>query len=324
MWKKGFTTLEIRTSNQQSERLPERHGEGFRFAGSQTDVRKRHRSFLRKESLGLTCPVRRNFSNGAGFTPLEVSLIQKVQEFRAALLTGFTLIELLVVKGRRASCMSNMRQVGIALTMYQNEYEKTPPKTQAVYDYASPAAEDNVLKLLRPFVAAEKPEATTPVYACPALKPNPNPAYAPSRVSCTGYLVNSVVMGRRVAAIPNPGAIIAIQEGWSLSNHLWVQPEPNNRSKAALEGREYTTYQEWHMFASQGDHSSWFTKERREQTANVHNKGGNFVFCDGHADYRKYWDRDSGDYGLVDILTKKSVPYEPTRESTTKTLDAAF
>ena len=45
------------------------------------------------------------------------------------------------------------------------------------------------------------------------------------------------------------------------------------------------------MFASQSDHPSWFTKERREQTSNVHSKGGNFVFCDGHADYRKYWDR---------------------------------
>jgi prepilin-type N-terminal cleavage/methylation domain-containing protein len=104
---------------------------------------------------------------------------------------GFTLIELLVViaviallmgilmpalniardQGRKASCMSNMRQVGIALAMYQNEYEKTPPKTHAVYDYATPAAPDNVLKLLRPFLYAKKPEDTTPVYACPALKP---------------------------------------------------------------------------------------------------------------------------------------------------------
>ena len=50
-------------------------------------------------------------------------------------------------QGRRASCMSNMRQVGLALTLYQNEYEKTPPKTHAVYDYATPAAPDNVLKL---------------------------------------------------------------------------------------------------------------------------------------------------------------------------------
>ena len=73
---------------------------------------------------------------------------------------AFTLIELLVViaiigllmailmpalnlardHGRRASCMSNMRQVGLALALYQNEYERTPPKTQAVYDYAIPAA----------------------------------------------------------------------------------------------------------------------------------------------------------------------------------------
>lgn len=257
---------------------------------------------------------------------------------------GFTLIELLVViaviallmgilmpalniardQGRKASCMSNMRQVGIALAMYQNEYEKTPPKTHAVYDYALPAAPDNVLKLLRPFVSAKNPEAATPVYACPALKANPNPDYAPSRVSSTGYLVNSVVMGRPVAAIPNPGRIIAIQEGWSLSNHLWVQPEPNNRSIAALEGREKTMYQEWHMFASQSDHSSWFTKERREQTANVHNKGGNFIFSDGHAEYRKHWDRNSGDYGLVHPITKKSLPFEPTRASTTTTLEAAF
>jgi len=129
--------------------------------------------------------------NRRGFTPLEE---------RRCFLTGFTLIELLVViaviallmgillpalniardQGRRASCVSNMRQVGIALMLYQNEYERTPPKTQAVYDYASPA------------------------------------------------------------------------------------------------------------------------------------------------DYKKYWDRESGDYGLVHPTTKKSVPYEPTRASTTMTLDAAF
>jgi prepilin-type N-terminal cleavage/methylation domain-containing protein/prepilin-type processing-associated H-X9-DG protein len=257
---------------------------------------------------------------------------------------GFTFIELLVViaviallmgilmpalnmardQGRRASCMSNMRQVGVALMLYQNEFERTPPKTQAVFDYASPAARDNVLKLLRPFVCAEEPEEATPVYACPGLKPNPNPAYAPTRVSRTGYLVNAVVMGRQVASIPSPGRIITIQEGWSLSNHLWVQPEPTIRTDAALEGRAYTRYQEWHMFASQSDHSSWFTKERREQTSNVHNKGGNFIFSDGHADYRKYWDRKSGDYGLVHPDTRNSVSYEPTRASTTMSLDAAF
>jgi len=257
---------------------------------------------------------------------------------------AFTLIELLVViaviallmaiimpalnlardQGRRAVCLSNMRQVGIALMLYQTEYERTPPKTHAVFNYASPAAEANVLKLLRPFIGAADPNVVVPVYACPGLRPNPNPAYAPTRVSRTGYLVNAVLMGRRVASIPTPGRYIVMQEGWSLSNHLWVQPEPVTRTVAALEGQEPTLYREWHMFASQLDHSSWFTPEAREQTANVHNKGGNFIFGDGHADYRKYWERESRDYGLVHQMTHESVPYEPSRLNTTMSLAPVF
>ncbi|UCC96946.1 MAG: type II secretion system protein [Phycisphaerales bacterium] len=257
---------------------------------------------------------------------------------------GFTLIELLVViaviallmaillpalnvareQGRRTACLSNMRQVGVALMLYQTEYEYTPPKTQAVFDYASPASRDNVLKLLRPMVSAEDPNRATPVYACPSLKPNPNPAYAPTRTSRTGYLANAVLMGRKTASIPTPGRLIVMQEGWSLSNHLWVQPEPITRTDATLQGRARTQYREWHMFASQSDHPSWSTVERREQTANVHKDGGNFIFADGHASYRKYWERQSGDYGLVHPKLKQSLPYEPTRESTVMVLDPAF
>jgi prepilin-type N-terminal cleavage/methylation domain-containing protein/prepilin-type processing-associated H-X9-DG protein len=257
---------------------------------------------------------------------------------------GFTLIELLVViaviavlmaiimpalnlardQARRAGCMSNMRQVGVALVMYQSEHERTPPKTHAVFDYASPSARDNVLKLLRPMVGALDAEVATPVYACPSLRPNPNPAYAPTLTSRTGYLANSVLLGRRVASIPNPSRLIMIQEGWSLSNHLWVQPEPVTRTQAALEGRESTQYREWHMFASESDHPSWFTQERIEQTANVHNKGGNFIFADGHAEYRKHWERESGDYGLIHPQLRASVPYEPTWESSVMSMDPAF
>lgn len=257
---------------------------------------------------------------------------------------GFTLIELLVVisviallmailmpalniareQGRRAACMSNLRQVGVALTMYQHDYEQLPPKTQAVFDYASPASRDNVLKLLRPMLAASDPEAAVPVYACPSLKPNPNPAYAPTRTSRTGYLANSMVLGRRAVSLPTPGRLIVMQEGWSLSNHLWVQPEPITRTEAVLQGREPTQYREWHMFASASDHPSWSTTERIEQTANVHKGGGTFVYADGHADYRKYDDRESGDYGLIHPKLQQSVPYEPTWEHSVMPMDPAF
>ena len=130
--------------DRESGRLPERHGEGPRFAGSETDVRKRHRSFLRKESLGLR-----------GFTPLEINRtclttvkIQKVQEFRAAL-PGFTLIELLVViaiiallmgilfpvlrkareQGRDVVCRNNLRQIGLAANFYADHYGLYIPRS---------------------------------------------------------------------------------------------------------------------------------------------------------------------------------------------------
>src|ERR1700738_147445 len=77
--------------------------------------------------------------------------------------TGFTLIELLVViaiiailaailfpvfaqareRARMTSCLSNMRQMGLALDMYAQSYdEMMPPYQDAVYDFpnAAPAA----------------------------------------------------------------------------------------------------------------------------------------------------------------------------------------
>jgi len=41
-----FTQLEIKIPDIKSGRFPERHGEGPRSAGSQTDVRQQHRRFL--------------------------------------------------------------------------------------------------------------------------------------------------------------------------------------------------------------------------------------------------------------------------------------
>jgi prepilin-type N-terminal cleavage/methylation domain-containing protein len=174
------------------------------------------------------------------FTLIELLVVIAV----IALLTGILMPALNVARdqGRLTACMSNMRQVGPALTLYQADYEYTPPKTQAVFDYASPASRDNVLKLLRPMVSAEDPDGATPAYACPALRPNPNPAYAPTRTSRTGYLANAALLGRRADSIPNPGRLIVIQEGWSLSNHLWIQPEPITRTEATLPGRAPTRY----------------------------------------------------------------------------------
>ena len=79
--------------------------------------------------------------------------------------TGFTLIELLVViaiiailaailfpvfakareKARQASCQSNLKQIGLAVTMYYGDYDETLPNRQAITWKLSPYVKNTQL-----------------------------------------------------------------------------------------------------------------------------------------------------------------------------------
>jgi prepilin-type processing-associated H-X9-DG protein len=81
---------------------------------------------------------------------------------------------------------------------------------------------------------------------------------------------------------------------------IWYEPESDSPG----------TYTQWHTWTAE-DEDEWLGPPGREYYNTLHEQGGNLIWCDGHAEYRKNVNTSSLDWGLVDA-NGNNVPYEPT------------
>jgi len=246
-------------------------------------------------------------------------------------MTGFTLIELLVViaiiailaalllpalakakeKGTRIACLNNMRQVGLAIQMYEQDWGgKLPdPKTQKTYDFNNPFATDNPLKLLKSYLGASG-NAPLRVYMCPGAKPAAadKALYAPTPFSSSALILSRLVLEKGVSKLRNPSRTVVIQEHYALMGAIWYEPEPSG-----------TGWKQWHTWtASSSD--EWTGPPGREYYNNLHNQGGNLIWSDGHAEYKRNNQTSSLDWGLVD-QTGNNSPWQANEAHSRATYD---
>jgi hypothetical protein len=131
--------------------------------------------------------------------------------------------------------------------------------------------------------------------------PNPKPAYAPNPQSSTSLLVSQIVMNIGPSKLRNPARTVVIQENFALMHGVWYEPEVVNLTAK--------TYTQWHTWTA--SNAAEWSGTAREHYNNIHEDGGNLIFSDGHAEYKKNRDTSSMDWGLVGPGGVDS-PWQPT------------
>ncbi len=252
---------------------------------------------------------------------------------------AFTLIELLVViaiiailaailfpvfaqareQARKTACSSNMRQIGLALNMYVQDYdERLPTQHPDNFPVGGPKGSwltnpfPNWIGLLWPYLKNWQ------MLRCPTAGPSGwGGVYGPANEQ-TNYMINGVV-GRwpespALAQVPAPADLIYLQESY------YYGPFSIARPLLGYAGAK-KGYQYWHYGFPNNGYCNGLSAGPPdcEVYGATHKDGGNLVFCDGHAKYMQYHRLRSGLFGLV-----PDENYEATQAQTAKFYTAAF
>lgn len=208
---------------------------------------------------------------------------------------GFTLIELLVViaiisilaalllpvlsrakaAGLSAACKSNLHQLGIALKLYTDEFQKYP--LCAAND--SPAAFSLWDRKLLALAANN-----TNLFLCPAQKPAPkwtNIVSLPQRNPCYGY--NSAGTGR----YPASNASLGLDGGFDRSRYGGGTYLAESQVKMPS---DMLAMADCRPISGGGDNDldDLFPINLLFELAARHNRGENSVFCDAHVEYARH------------------------------------
>jgi len=209
---------------------------------------------------------------------------------------GFTLIELLVVvaiisvlaailfpvfarareNARRASCMSNMKQIGLAVMQYTQDYDERYPQLQAnALPYTTPdsTGHKSVYAMLYPYTKSYE------LLAC-TNAPDQTGGYAPDYAAhdAGSYPLNTMIFnsaGVSMAAVSQPAARVMIDEIGKVERVV----------------RSYPTY-------SSPGYVNWLGTPESAPVDQNHFDGGNLLFADGHVKWKLITNICPEDFGL--------------------------
>ena len=222
-------------------------------------------------------PITRSSRNFA-FTLIELLVVIAIIAILAAIL--FPVFARARENARRSSCQSNLKQIGLGVLQYAQDYDEKYPISNNMHgagaDFAT-SGNNNWIAVIQPYIKSWQ------VFTCPSATPNGS-LTAPNGNSSTNYFLNGVTLGRNQAALQSPATLVWVHEYAFVSSDAFIRPQPDpvNTSLVAPSNGNYKGWMEAGAFNYDKQHFD----------------GGNLLFCDGHVKFRKQNSISAREFGL--------------------------
>lgn len=195
---------------------------------------------------------------GRGFTLIELLVVIAIIAILAAIL--FPVFARAREKARQTSCLSNLRQLGLAMEMYYEDYQRFPWDDLTEGGALEGTAPTWTWRLMiYPYVH------NTQIFVCPtASQLNSFDATYPDYDQLAGYAINHV--------------------HWDDDLGTDAEPPPGHTMSMVRSPAEVILLTDFigdHVISHFGTQEHGFV--RRDSAATRHNEGCNYLFVDGHA-----------------------------------------
>jgi prepilin-type N-terminal cleavage/methylation domain-containing protein/prepilin-type processing-associated H-X9-DG protein len=210
-----------------------------------------------------------------GFTLIEILVVIAIIAILAAIL--FPVFARARENARRASCQSNLKQIGLAIMQYTQDYDETYPfaSSGTVANFAT-AATGSPFQEIYPYLKSYQ------ILNCPSAAPDTS--LTPSGNSSTNYMLNGVLIHNvdvnhslLIAAVSQPALRILADEYGTLLNYNLLRPYAN-------------------LTSTPNQYYQWMPATVYEA---IHFGGSNLLFADGHVKWKLQSSICASDFGVL-------------------------
>ena len=205
------------------------------------------------------------FRNRRGFTLIELLVVIAIIAILAAIL--FPVFARARENARRASCQSNLKQIGLGLLQYTQDYDEK----MILHNPQDPAGEPDRrwVDIIQPYVKSYQ------MFDCPSnagAKATPNTGISSYGGNVTNYLNDQAVQGQVPTpsfSIPDRGISVSLSQLGSAATTYWVGDSTNFEVAWADIGTQPA------IGGTAGNRTLGNLRERHLETINV-------LYADGH------------------------------------------